>query len=149
MKFVRLNDLPASLGDLAADAEREGHRFLGRLTREWESGLNRFDRPGEALFAALEDDRLVGVGGLSVDPYENDSRVGRVRHLYVLPEHRRQGVGRSLMGCILAEAWRRFDCLHLRTHNPVAARFYQRFGFRPCVGSSECTHVLNRLPPLS
>jgi len=116
-------------------------RLVRRLVDEWRDGSNRFDRPGEALFGAWLDGRLVGVCGLNVDPYAGDDRVGRLRHLYVLSASRRLGVGRALMAEVLAAARERFETLRLSTTNPAAARLYESFDFRPMT-ARDCTHVL-------
>lgn len=127
---------------LLAESEQAGSRMVRRLVEEWASGANRFDRPGEALFAARIDGRLVGVCGLNVDPYSAEPRLGRVRHLYVLSAYRRRGVGRQLVAEVIAAAQGRFDHLRLSTGNPVAARFYERLGFRSAE-AAHCTHVLD------
>ncbi len=143
----RLNDLPADSFDaLVAESEQAGWRFLRRLTEEWASGANRFDRPGEALLAALMGGRVIGVCGLNVDPYAAAPCVGRVRHLYVLSAYRRLGFGRRLVGEVIGAARGRFDSLRLRTDNPAAAQLYERLGFRRCAGVAECTHLME-LPP--
>ena len=65
----RLQDLPSdALGALVAESEEAGLRFVRRLLDEWASGANRFDRPGEALFAARVGGRLVGVCGTRMPP---------------------------------------------------------------------------------
>jgi hypothetical protein len=52
-RIERLDDLPAAdFVVLLAESEQAGLRFLRRLVDEWASGVNRFDRPGEALFGA-------------------------------------------------------------------------------------------------
>jgi GNAT superfamily N-acetyltransferase len=137
-----LRKLPPGLSELVAESERSGFRFLCRLVEEWTSGVNRFDRPGEALFAARADGRLIGVCGLNTDPYCAVPSVGRVRHLYVATAFRRGGVGRQLVEAVVDAAGGVYDRLRLRTDNPEAARFYERLGFRPCPGQAECTHVL-------
>ena len=103
-KRSRGRDIPILVDELLSESERAGARFVRRLVDEWANGANRFDRPGEALFGAWIGDRLVGVGGLNVDPYARDERVGRVRHLYVLSDFRRLGVARRLMAQIIAAA---------------------------------------------
>jgi GNAT superfamily N-acetyltransferase len=138
----RLDDRPRPLAALVADGERGGWRFVRRLADEWASGINRFDRPGEALLGARIGADLVGVCGLNVDPYTPLPGVGRVRHLYVLSTHRGLGIGRSLVEAIVEMARGRFDTLRLRTHDPDAARLYERVGFRPCADSPDCTHVM-------
>jgi GNAT superfamily N-acetyltransferase len=130
------------LGALLAESEQAGSRIVRRLVEEWASGANRFDRPGEALFAARIDGRLVGVCGLNVDPYSADPRLGRVRHLYVLSAYRRRGIGRQLVAEVIAAARGRFDHLRLSTGNPVAARFYESLAFRSAQ-AAHCTHVLD------
>jgi ribosomal protein S18 acetylase RimI-like enzyme len=131
------------LAALLAASEQQGFRFVRRLVQEWESGDNRFDRPGEALFVARVGVDVVGVCGLSVDSYTGDPKVGRVRHLYVLVPHRRSGVGEQLVADVLEAARGRFERLHLRTTNPTAARLYERLGFRRTFDARDRTHVLD------
>ena len=93
---TRLDELPPDrLADLIAESEREGFALVRRLVDDWESGDNRFDRPGEALFAVVADGRVLGVCGLNIDPYLPGGRVGRVRHLYVAADSDAAGSGRG------------------------------------------------------
>lgn len=139
----RLPVLPSDrLGPLVVESEEAGLRFVRRLAEEWASGRNRFDRPGEALFAAVHDGRTIGVCGLNVDPYAAAPRVGRVRHLYVLAAHRQLAVGEQLVGEVIAAARGPFDTLRPRTGNPAAARLYERLGFRRASGLANCTHLM-------
>jgi GNAT superfamily N-acetyltransferase len=140
----RVRDLPGgALDALIAESERAGLGFVRRLVEDWTAGRNRFDRPGEALFVARRDGRIVGVSGLNVDPFSAGDRVGRVRHLYVLVDCRRQGVGRRLVAEVIAAAREAFDVLRLRTGNPAAALFYEALGFRPAeAGMTDATHHL-------
>ena len=143
MLVEQLRDLPSGmLSDLVDEAERAGLRFPGRLAAEWASGVNRFDRPGEALFAARAGSRLIGMCGLNVDPYMTVPRVGRVRHLYVLEAHRRDGVGRCLIQAVIGAASGHFDRLRLRTSNPAAARLYEAVGFARCA-EADCSYALD------
>ena len=43
---------PDLLDAMVAESEGAGCRFVRQLADEWASGTNRFDRPGEVLFAA-------------------------------------------------------------------------------------------------
>jgi ribosomal protein S18 acetylase RimI-like enzyme/uncharacterized glyoxalase superfamily protein PhnB len=147
VEIQRLSDLePNDLALLIADSEAHGLRFVRRLAEEWAGGVNRFDRPGEALFVARNDERVVGVGGLNIDPYVAEPRVGRVRHLYVLSACRRLGIGRRLVAEIIEAARDRFESLRLSTSNPEAARLYERLGFQPLVGVAHCTHTMDMNP---
>jgi GNAT superfamily N-acetyltransferase len=140
----RLYELPPdSLAELVAESERSGHRFVRRLVSDWSSGANRFNRPGEALFAVHVGGQVVGVCGLNADPYVPEPRVGRVRHLYVRAAHRRSGIGRQLVTAVIEAAAGVFDRLNLRTENPQSARFFEGLAFRACAGQLHCTHVLN------
>jgi GNAT superfamily N-acetyltransferase len=140
----RLHDLPPDrLADLVAESEKAGFRFLRRLVEDWESGANRYAQPGEALFAAVLGDRIVGVCGLNCDPYRCDGRTGRVRHLYVAVAFRRRGIGRSLVAIVVRTARDAFEQLRLRTDSEPAARFYEVLGFRRCDGEADCTHTLD------
>jgi GNAT superfamily N-acetyltransferase len=142
----RLTDLPPdALAALVAESERDGWRFVRRLSDEWAAGTNRFDHPGEALFGAWAAGRLVGVCGLNVDPYTADGTDGRVRRLYVLAAFRRLGVGRRLVRAVVAAARGRFGSLRLRTESREAAAFYEGLGFRP-VCRPDCTHTLELKP---
>jgi len=144
----RLGGEPAGcLQALVTESERQGFRFVRRLVDEWRSGANRFDRPGEVLFAARSGDDVIGVCGLNVDPYAENPRVGRVRHLYVLALHRRAGVGEQLVADIIETARRHFHRLHLRTTSGPAARLYEGLGFRPAPGASHHSHVLDLEDP--
>ena len=138
----RLNEAPTGhLATLIVESEQAGLRLVRRLADEWADGRNRFDRPGEALFVACLDGRIVGVCGLNVDPYTTAPDVGRVRHLYVLVAQRRLGIGRRLVAEVVRAACRRFLTLRLSTTNAAAARLYEGFGFHR-VDDTGCTHVM-------
>lgn len=128
--------------DIIAESANTSFMAIQRLADEWVSGANRFDRNGEALFVAKQDDCIIGVCGLNIDPYAASETTGRVRHLYIMLEHRRRGFGRALIGRVVDEARLSFDRLHLRTHSNVADRFYRAIGFTPQYGNEYCTHTL-------
>lgn len=143
MAVERLAHLtPALLAAPIAESEAHGLAFVRRLTDEWINGVNRFDRPGEALFAVRDAADIVAVGGLNVDPYVTDLGTGRVRHVYVLMAHRRRGLGAALVSEIIAAARGHFHTLRLSTSNPDAARLYERLGFRPLADVAKCTHIM-------
>jgi N-acetylglutamate synthase-like GNAT family acetyltransferase len=101
----------------------------------------RFDQEGESFQLARRGDRIVGCIGVSRDPYLPDPTVGRVRHLYVLPDERRHGVGQELLEGALKSARKCFPRLRLRTTTAAAARFYEALGFAPC-DEPDATHSL-------
>ena len=114
------------------------YEFVQRLVTEFENGTNRFDLPGEALFGAFAGDTMIGICGLNRDPYLNDGHTGRVRHLYVLADWRRKGVGRRLIEAVIAEAKLHFDQLTLWTND--AAPFYRSLGFTEDDTIPKATH---------
>ncbi|HLH27769.1 MAG TPA: GNAT family N-acetyltransferase [Acidimicrobiales bacterium] len=143
LTIARVERLPLDrFSEMLSESEAEGYRFLRRVADEWESGINRFSRPGEALLVAERDGRWAGICGLSIDPYLNDPRVGRVRNVSVLAACRGAGVGRRLVEEAVARARGRFDRLRLRGEEARPARLYESLGFRPCPGVPDCTHIL-------
>jgi len=100
--------------------------MLDTLANEWASGATRFDRPGEALFAAYADGTFAGIGGLTQEPAMEGAL--RMRRFYVALTHRRAGIGR-----LLAEALLRQAGPHPVTCNAAAGseRFWEALGFVP------------------
>ena len=139
LRLVRQEALPATLEALERESVAQGFTMVTRLRTEWASGANRFDRSGEIFLAAVQDDRLVGVGGLNIDPYAGDPSLGRLRHLYVLEVARRHGVGRALVERLVADATGHFAAIRLRTGQ--AASFYANLGFET-VEEPQATHRL-------
>ena len=132
--------MPEDFGRVVSASEAEGFSLVSRLANDWASGANRFDAPGEALFVAHAGWRTVGCCGLNVDPYTAGDRIGRVRHLYVLPDHRRRGVGTALVDHVIRLAAGSFDELRLRTRHSAAAAFYEAVGFDRVHDDESCTH---------
>jgi GNAT superfamily N-acetyltransferase len=140
---IRIASLdPAELTALREECRREGFGLLDRLADDYLSGANRFDRPGEALFGIYTGRELVGIGGLNRDPYANDPRVGRVRRVYIAAAYRRRGLGRRLIGAIVAEASRHYDVLVLKTDTARADAFYRALGFQAGAAPGDATHVM-------
>jgi GNAT superfamily N-acetyltransferase len=137
----------AELDELAKDAEADGQRMVARLIQEWTDGTNRFDQPGEILCCGWIDGGVVGVCGLNRDPFANDGAVGRVRRLYVTSSFRRRRLGSAILDQVVADARVTFRVLHLRTHDPVAAAFYNSYGFSDVRDDLDCTHSLSLSVP--
>ena len=134
---------PIGFGQLRAEAEAEGFSHIERLVTEWESRSQRFQLDGEALFAALLDDRLSGIGGITHDPILPPELALRVRRFYVRPEGRRQGVGRALLRRITEHGLRHAPVLVVNAATPLAASFFQGCGFT-AVEEPGFTHRLTR-----
>jgi GNAT superfamily N-acetyltransferase len=140
MRLAPLTPESAGFDLLQAESQQEGHRMLLRFAENWQSGTNRFDRPGEMMLGAWHGDQLIGAAGRNVDPYDGNPRAGRVRHLYVAVDERRNGVGRQLILAIVSGAAEWFD--YLNTNAPETAfAFYENHGFM----RHEVEHVTHRL----
>lgn len=131
-----------SINHLAEESLSQGFWFIERLIRDYSSGWNRFDQPGEILLIGSVQGSVVGIGGLNRDPYFNDPKVGRVRHLYVELVWRRHGVGRLLVTQLIQEAIQHYHLLTLRTDTPAADEFYQKLGFKTYPSWEHTTHHL-------
>lgn len=132
----------ADFETLVHTSEEEGYGFLRRMSDEWASGALKFSRPGECVAIVREGSRVLGVGGLCLDPYLRAGSVGRLRHMYVHPAHRSSGLGARILGFVLRDWNESFSRIRLRAANDASARFYESHGFVLTVDEDNCTHVL-------
>ena len=135
----------ANLDYLVTESLRDGFHLVERLCRQWRSGTNRFDRQGEAFFLSRNNGRVMGCCGLNVDPFADDSTIGRVRRLYVSQEFRRRGVATALLKRVCGEAQKSFRVLRASVGTLNADVFYESVGFTPVHGFKHYTHVLELL----
>ena len=143
MTPASLTELPQDqIGPLLAASEAEGFQFVRRVVNEWESGTNRFTGRGEALLGYFVGGRLVAICGLTRDPYQSEATVGRLRNLYVLPEHRGRSIGAALTRRVIELAESAYQVLRLRAATPRAASLYERLGFTATTELDNCTHVI-------
>ena len=77
------------------------------------------------FFGYEEGGRLLGVGG-----YQPVEDVTLVRHLYVLPEHQKNGVGGALLNHIMGIASKRRILVGTWVAAEWAIRFYEKRGFK-------------------
>jgi len=136
----------AALEPILTESLSEGYRFIQTLLDEYTSGFNRFDARGAVLLGVYGGERMIGIGGVHRDPYLQRLDVGRVRHVYVLHEFRRHGVGKRLLDELIDHARAHFALLTLRTNTAPAAAFYEAIGFSTEAPPKEATHWL-RLKP--
>ena len=130
------------LQSLIDNSKTEGYKMVQRLWDEYESGKNRFDTGGAILLAVYQDDVMIGIGGVHPDPYLNDPKIGRVRHVYVLPKHRRTGIGRQLISELIENSRATFHTLTLRTLTERGDKFYKSLGFSDEPRYDDVTHWL-------
>lgn len=140
MIIERIQKLPDDFHHLLEESLKENFGALKKLQSAYIEGENTFSLPGEALFAAHVDGELVGICGLNIDPYQECSEVGRVRHLYVAKAHRLNGVGRKLISEIEAFAHPTFSRIQLFTDDPNSGEFYFAIGYTKG-GIGKASHV--------
>lgn len=138
MRPLSRADLPA-LRELAALADAEGFRFVGRLLDDLELNRVALDAPCEFFVARVEGEQLLAVGGVTLDPYVDDASIGRLRHVYVRPDVRGKYIGRALIRYLEGRAQGCYTSLRLRTDTPAASQFYERLGYAP-LDSKSATH---------
>ena len=138
-RALTLDDFAALL-ELAEVAEAEGFRFVRRFVNELAAAKVQLSDPGEFFLGISVGDELIGIGGVTPDPYIADAHVGRLRHLFVRREQRARGAGRALVAALEAGAQRCYTQLRLRTDTAVAAHFYERLGYSP-ISDGSATHV--------
>jgi len=102
--LIQKIELPTpGLEELRAEARAEGYNFIDTLVKEWSTGKNHFDQPGEILLGVIERDLLIAVGGLNRDPFLADPTTGRIRRIYVRAAWRNHGIGRLLITTLLQQ----------------------------------------------
>ena len=93
--------------------------------------LNQFAPPAGRLLLVLEDDAVLGCGGLRpIAP-----GVAEIKRMYLRPEARGRGLGRKLLEALLAASRQEgYRQVRLDTDGlmPAAVQLYRTAGFVPC-----------------
>lgn len=130
------------LSPLLQKSLEEDYTFIQKLWDEYDSGLHRFDSPGATLLGLFEDQQLIAIGGIHMDTYLKTPTVGRLRHIYVLPAYRRQGLGEHLVQALINHGSTVFEAITLRTHTEHGQAFYKALGFLNDPRFEHATHYL-------
>jgi len=115
------------------------HLDVGDRARRWEPILQQND--SRTLAARSGTGEVVGF--VNFGPWREQDAVaaqGEIRALYAAPAYWGQGVGSALLTRALAalcEAGHTEVLLWVLSRNERGLAFYQRFGFRPVVGSAK------------
>lgn len=128
------NGLPEDISALQSDAANEGYRFIERLIDEWETGDVRFDEPDEALLIARCDGTIAGIGGVTIDPF--DQTALRMRRFYIRQSFRRHGIAKKLAAALMEDALKTGRALNVNAGTEAAPPFWERMGFK----SAESQH---------
>jgi len=121
----------------------EGYNFVQKLWEEYESGKVTFTGEGETLLGGYIDGKLVAIGGIHADPYLNQPHIGRIRHVYVLSEYRRTGIGKGLVLGLMESASETFTTVTLRTPTDHGRAFYNAIGFSGAPKYENATHWMD------
>ncbi|KPX92568.1 Acetyltransferase [Pseudomonas amygdali pv. myricae] len=99
----------------------------------WENRLDNSNASTEAVFAAVEDNKLLGVAGLSVETRNKARHKSTLFGMYVPQAHRNRGIGYQLMCSVLEHARSRPELLVVQLTvtqgNAAAQGLYERVGF--------------------
>ena len=93
--------------------------------------LSQFAPPAGRLLLVIEDDTLLGCGGLRPIAPE----VAEIKRMYLRPEARGRGLGRQLLEALLAASRQEgYQQVRLDTDGlmPAAIQLYRTAGFVPC-----------------
>ena len=93
------------------------------------------------FFGYEEDGRLLAVAG-----YQPVKDMTLVRHIYVLPEHQRRGIGGKLLNHIISIATTRQVLVGTWGAAAWAIGFYQKHGFRLAPNKDELLRKYWRIP---
>jgi GNAT superfamily N-acetyltransferase len=141
MKPTRVRSIyPYDWSAVLGASQSEGHNMVNRLLTDFRAGENRFDAPGERLFVHLSGNGVLAVAGLNREPDGRLPFAGRVRRLYVAPDCRGRGLGRSLVTAIIAAAEPYFKMLTVNVGKLDSWGFYEHLGFTPD-GHPNITHT--------
>ena len=85
-KIRQINNLlKEDIKELRKESKKEGYNIIDRLINEFRDNKNKFDKKGEALIVCETYNKIIGICGLNIDPL--NSKRGRIRRLYVLPQY--------------------------------------------------------------
>lgn len=121
MRLAALRNHPEAFG---ADCQEEAAADLSRLI-----GAGR-----SATFGAFQDKHLIGIAGLVVPERIKQRHRGQVVSVYVVPDHRRDGVAAALVDALIVHARAAgllVLTLSVTVGNAAARALYLKAGFQP------------------
>ncbi|OIQ75466.1 putative acetyltransferase [mine drainage metagenome] len=117
---------------LIPDSELDSLNLEG-LTDRWQQNLNPVN-PRSGTLVVETGDSLIAYSRFypSLDPGDDQDSVATIGSMYVIPEFHRKGIGRKLMGRVLAAANEHGFTeanLHVLAANDLARKFYEDLGW--------------------
>lgn len=145
LQFVRVGEaLPDDLPALQDEAAAEGYRFVEGILEEWDAGRYAGADERNTLLAVYREGVLAAIGAVTPDPYDPAPNLLRIRHVYVRPRNRREGVGRVLASALIQQGLALAPRLSLNAADAGASAFWEAMGFRPDNGGTRRSHLLER-----
>lgn len=145
LQIVRVGDaLPDDLPKLQDEAAAEGYRFVEGILEEWDAGRYAGEDERNTLLAVYREGVLAAIGAVTPDPYDPAPDLLRLRHVYVRPDNRREGVGRVLAGALIQQGLALAPRLSLNAADAGASAFWEAMGFSPDRCGIRRTHLLTR-----
>ncbi len=145
LQIVRLSEaLPDDLPLLQDEAAAEGYRFVEGILEEWDAGRYAGADERNTLLAVYREGLLAAIGAVTPDPYDPAPDLLRIRHVYVRPRNRREGVGRVLASALIQQGLALAPRLSLNSADAGAAAFWEAMGFQPDSGGTRRSHLLER-----
>lgn len=112
IRVLTINNMEQVL--ILADASRrEGFRFVQRFVDDLLT--TALDAQTQWFFGVFDGDELRAIGGVTPDPYAQDTEVGRIHRVYVASALQRHGYGSLLLDALEARALHVYPILRLRT----------------------------------
>ncbi|MFC5396254.1 GNAT family N-acetyltransferase [Bosea vestrisii] len=145
LQIVRVAEaLPDDLPALQDEAAAEGYRFVEGILDEWDAGRYAGGDERNTLLAVYREGVLAAIGAVTPDPYDPAPDLLRIRHVYVRPGNRREGVGRVLASALIQQGLALAPRLSLNAADAGASAFWEAMGFRPDRGGTRRSHLLER-----
>ena len=144
-QVVRVGEaLPTDLPALQDEAATEGYRFVEGILEEWDAGRYAGEDERNTLLAVYREGVLAAIGAVTPDPYDPAPDLLRIRHVYVRPGNRREGVGRVLASALIQQGLALAPRLSLNAADAGASAFWEAMGFRPDSSGTRRSHLLTR-----
>jgi len=134
------NLLDEEVEELRKESKKEGYNHIEKLINDFKSGVNKFSKPGEALIVYERNNKIVGICGLNVDSI--DPERGRIRRLYVLPQYRKQEIGKKLVKELIDYSAKNFKSVSTNIGRLDISGFYKKLGFKKYDKEKGITHLL-------
>lgn len=145
LQIVRVGEaLPDDLPALQDEAAAEGYRFVEGILEEWDAGRYAGEDERNTLLAVYREGVLAAIGAVTPDPYDPAPNLLRIRHVYVRPGNRREGVGRVFASALIQQGLALAPRLSLNAADAGASAFWEAMGFRPDTTGPRRTHLLTR-----